>query len=50
MKDGTRATQQKGLRIPLQLQDQIDKEIHNLLEQGHFDKLNTMFYSIGINN
>ena len=27
MKDGTRVTQQKGRRIPLQLQDQVDKEI-----------------------
>ena len=27
MKDGTRAFQQKGRRIPLQLQDQVDKEI-----------------------
>ena len=29
MKDGTRATQRKGRRIPLQLQDQVDKEIKN---------------------
>ena len=42
MKDGTRATQQKGRRIPLQLQDQVDKKIKNLLEQGHIEKVDTI--------
>ena len=42
MKDGTRVTQQKGRRIPIQLQEQIDKEIQNLLEQGHIQKVNNI--------
>ena len=42
MKDGTRATQQKGRRIPLQLQDQVDKEDKNLLEQGHIENVDTI--------
>ena len=42
MKDGTRVTQQKGRRIPLQLQDQVDKEIKLLLEQGHIEKVDTI--------
>ena len=42
MKDGTRVTQQKGRRIPLLLQDQIDKEIKQLLEQGHIEKVDTI--------
>ena len=42
MKDGTRDTQQKGRRIPLQLQDQVDKEIKQLLEQGHIEKVDTI--------
>ena len=42
MKDGTRVTQQKGRRIPIQLQDQVDKEIKQLLEQGHIKKRDTL--------
>ena len=42
MKDGTRVTQQKGRRIPIQLQEQVDKEIQNLLEQGHIQKVNNI--------
>ena len=42
MKDVTRATQQKGRRIPRQLQDQVDMEIKNLLEQGHIEKVDTI--------
>ena len=42
MKDGTRVTQQKGRRIPLQLQDQVDKEIKQLLEQGQIEKVDTI--------
>ena len=42
MKDGTRVTQQKGRRIPLQSQDPVDKEIKQLLEQGHFEKVDTI--------
>ena len=32
MKDGTGVKQQKGRRIPIQLQDQVDNEIKNFLE------------------
>ena len=42
MKYGTRATQQKGRRIPLPLQDQVDKEFETLLEQGHIEKVDTI--------
>ena len=51
MKEGTRVTQQKGRRIPLQLQD---KEIKQLLEQGHIEKVDTIkdegFYTTGSDN
>ena len=40
MKDDTRVTQQKGRRIPIQMQEQVDNEIQNLLEQGHIQKVN----------
>ena len=42
MNDGTRVTQQKGRRVPIQLQEQVDKEIQNLLEQGHIQKVNNI--------
>ena len=42
MRDGTRATQQKGRRIRLQLQEHVEKEIQNLLAQGHIEKVNTI--------
>ena len=42
MKDGTRVTQPKVRRIPLKLQDQVDKEIKQLLEQGHIEKVDTI--------
>ena len=42
MKEGTRVTQQKGRRIPIQLQGEVDKEIHNLLEKGHIEKIDTI--------
>ena len=35
MKENARVTQQKGRRIPIQLQKQVDKEINNFLKQGH---------------
>ena len=42
MKDDTRITQQKGRRIPIQLQDQVDNEINKLLEQGHIERVDTI--------
>ena len=42
MKDGTRITQQKGRRIPIQLQDQVDSEITSLLDQGHIERVDTI--------
>ena len=31
--------QQKGRRVPIKLQEKVDKEIEKLLEQGHIQKL-----------
>ena len=42
MKDDTRITQQKGRRIPIQLQEQVDNEINTLLEQGHIERVDTI--------
>ena len=42
MKDGTRVTQQKGRRIPIQLQDQVDNEIKKLLDQGHIERVHSI--------
>ena len=40
MKNGTRRlTEQKGRRIRIRLQEQVDQEIKNLLEQGHIKKV-----------
>ena len=38
MKDDVRITQQKGRRIPLQLQNKVDNEIEMLLKEGHTEK------------
>ena len=32
--------QQKGRRVPITLQEKVDKEIDKLLQQGHIEKLN----------
>ena len=42
IKEGTRVTQQKGRRISIQLQEQVDKEISNLLERGYIKKVDTI--------
>ena len=39
MKENAKITQQKGRRIPLQLQNQVDKEIENLLKSGHIERV-----------
>ena len=39
MKDDARITQQKGRRIPIQLQNQVDNEIKKLLKEGHIEKV-----------
>ena len=39
MKEGAKITQQKGRRIPIQLQNQVDDEIEKLLNEGHFEKV-----------
>ena len=31
--------QQKGRRVPITMQDKVDKEISKLLQQGHIEKL-----------
>ena len=35
IKSEAKVTQQKGRRIPIQLQEQVDKEIEKLLKEGH---------------
>ena len=39
MKDDVRISQQKGRRIPIQLQNQVNNEIEKLLKEGHFEKV-----------
>ena len=39
MKDNAKIAQQKGRRIPIQLQDQVDKEIEKLLKDNHIEKV-----------
>ena len=39
MKEDAKITQQKGRRIPLQLQNQVDNEIEKLLKEGHIGKV-----------
>ena len=39
MKENAKITQQKGRRIPIQLQEQVDKEIEKLLKNGHIERI-----------
>ena len=39
IKNETKVTQQKGRRIPIHLQEQVDKEIEKLLKEGHIEKV-----------
>ena len=39
MKDNARISQQKGRRVPIQLQNQGDAEINKLLKEGHIEKV-----------
>ena len=39
MKENAKITQQKGRRIPIQLQEQVDKEIEKLLKDGHIERI-----------
>ena len=39
MKDDANITQQKGRRIPIQLQNQVDEEINKLLKEEHIEKV-----------
>ena len=39
MKENAEITQQKGRRIPIQLQEQVDKEIEKLLKDGHIERI-----------
>ena len=38
MKANARISQQKGRRVPIQLQNQVDAEINKLLKEGHIEK------------
>ena len=40
LKDGAKFSQQKGRRIPVHLQEAVNKEIKRLLAKGHIDKVN----------
>ena len=39
MKNDAKIPQQMGLRVPIQLQNQVDKEIDKLLKEGHIEKV-----------
>ena len=39
MTKDTKITQQKGRRIPIQLQNRVDNEINRLLKEGHIEKV-----------
>ena len=39
IKSEAKVTQQKGRRIAIQLQEQVDKEIEKLLKEGHIEKV-----------
>ena len=39
MKNDAKITQQKGRRLPIQLQNQVDKEIDKLLKERHIEKV-----------
>ena len=40
LKENARIVQQKGRRIPIQLQNAVDAEIKKLLKDGHIEKIN----------
>ena len=42
MKENSRVTQQKGRRIPIQLEKRVDQEIKTLLEQSHIEKIDSI--------
>ena len=39
IREGAKVTQQKGRRVPLQLQKAVDEEIRNLLAAGHIERI-----------
>ena len=39
IKNEAKVTQQKGRRIPIQLQEQVNEEIEKLLKEGHTEKV-----------
>ena len=39
MEDNAKITQQKGRRIPIQLQNEVDEEINELVKEGHIEKV-----------
>ena len=48
MKDNAKITQQKGRRIPIQLQNQVDEEINKLLKEGHIEKVDKILDDVFI--
>ena len=39
IKNDMKVTQQKGRRVPIQLQEQVNKESEKLLKEGHIEKV-----------
>ena len=39
MKNNAKISQQTGRRVPIQLQEQVDKEIVKLLTEGHIERV-----------
>ena len=39
-KQNAKITQQKGIRVPVQLQEAVQKETERLLEEGYVEKIN----------
>ena len=39
MKNDAKNSHQKGRRVPIQLQEQVDKEIEKLLKEGHIERV-----------
>ena len=39
-KQNAKITQQKGIRVPAQLQEAVQKETERLLEEGYIEKIN----------
>ena len=53
MKNDAKISQQKGRRVPNQLQDEVDRDIEKLLKEGHIqrvEKIRRIHSTIGYNS